>query len=55
MIYKYNLSGTVSNSGKVISSYVSVPQGITNEDLNKSVEAFKRAFNNVNVTVSYTA
>lgn len=55
MISKYNLSGTVSNSDKVISSYVSVPEGITNEMFSERVEAFKRAFNNVKVTVSYSA
>lgn len=55
MITKYELSGTVGNSDKVISSYVSVPEGITNEMFSERVEAFERAFNNVNVTVSYSA
>jgi hypothetical protein len=54
IINKYSLTGVVGDTGRGISTYVSAPKGVTNEIFSERVNAFKRAFNNVEITVTYT-
>jgi len=53
MILKYTLCGRVRNTGKPVFKYVSVPLGITQEELFSSVKAFKKAFEQVKVQIEY--
>lgn len=55
MIFKYDLSGKLKNTDRVITTYVSVPSGITQEQFLSRLESFKKVFEQVKVTVSYLA
>lgn len=52
MIYKYTFSGEVRESGKKITSYVSAPMGVSQEEFYDRLNGFMKAFENVRATLN---
>ena len=52
MITKYTLIGTVRNTGKVVTKYVSAPKGISTDEIAKALRNFRTAFENVKMTIN---
>jgi hypothetical protein len=53
MVRKYEFSGRVRDSDKLVSCYVSAPLGIPTEEVLEREEQFYTAFDNVSVTIHY--